>query len=160
MEVYRSFFGSTSDSFRNEIRVSYSSEVLYDFIRKFILLGVDYMTFSTTSNYYFEALKERNIEKFTLLIKNDEKTTLIFPNGHMITGFQNIIDFHTDWFEDPDWSMEYEMEKIGYALVKVKYQDINQAGEPYVMHYYLNLLFQFMDGKWLLFHDQNTLIPS
>lgn len=122
------------------------------------------MTIQSTIDTYFNVIRERNIQGFQALIKNDENTTLILPNGKVIIGYQNIIDFHISWFEDMDWSMEYqvmntfEVGQVGYGLLKVDYHDLNQSGESYVIHYYLNLLFEKIDGDWLLFHDQNTLI--
>jgi len=128
------------------------------------LKGGIIMEFKAAIDAYFNAVKGRNIEAFSPLVKEDGKTTLILPTGKLILGYRKIIDFHINWFEDLDWSMAHEVIHLwengnaGGGLFKVTYGDVKESGEPYMIHYYLNLLFERVSDRWLLHHDQNTLI--
>lgn len=122
------------------------------------------MNFKETIDAYFAAVNGRNLEAYSALLKREGKNTLILPNGTIIEGAEKILDFHRSWFEDRDWSMEsevlhlWEIGDVAGGLFKVTYRDVKASGEPFVIHYYLNLLFQLVEGRWLLYHDQNTLI--
>jgi ketosteroid isomerase-like protein len=88
---------------------------------------------------------------------------IIFPDGGTIEGYDDILSFHKEWFADMDWRMDFEILDIysnglmGYALMDVVYHDLDENGSPYEMNYYLSLLFEKIDNKWILIRDQNTL---
>jgi ketosteroid isomerase-like protein len=86
------------------------------------------------------------------------------PNGHLVKGYHDFKKLHENWFDDHDWTMKKEIlsinksESTGTCLAKVHYIDLDEDGKRYEIDYYLFLLFMKCDGKWLLIHDQNTLI--
>jgi len=81
----------------------------------------------------------------------------------MIEGYENVLDFHKGWFEDPDWRMDVKTVDIfasgntGYVLLDIVYHDLDENRNPYELKYFLSLLFMMIDGKWILLRDQNTL---
>ena len=112
---------------------------------------------------HLKAIKNKDLPAFAEFLHPTQNTIIILPNGSMIEGYDNILDFHKDWFADMDWSIDVKILDIfaigdmGYALLDVVYNDIDQDRNPYSMKYFLSLIFAKIDGKWILLRDQNTL---
>jgi hypothetical protein len=74
---------------------------------------------------------------------------------------RSVVDFHRQWFNDPNWIMEPEVVKImegdqqATALIRYEYRD-RLEGRP--RSAWLLLVFQLENGTWRLIHDQNTRI--
>ncbi len=124
------------------------------------------MEFKDTLNIHLEAIKNRDIDGFKKTIAQDDRLTVILPNGSLIKGYDRIIKFHENWFKDMDWSIDFSVinELIGSdlssVLIEVRYNDINEEKEPYQLEHYLNLIFIKENSDWSLIYDQNTLFPK
>jgi hypothetical protein len=123
------------------------------------------MNFNETLDYHLNALAKRDLDSFLETI-NKEKITLILPNGMMIKNYEHFSQFHKDWFLDTDWNITYTIlnitttSEMAMVLMSVNYSDLDQAGNIYRLTYYLNLVFEYQEGKWLLTFDQNTLFTE
>ena len=93
----------------------------------------------------------------------DQDVVVIFPNGSMLKGKQEVADFHREWFADPEWTFEPEIIRIDFgasrasALVRYTYRDNAEAAPRST---FLSLQFRRRGDEWLLFHDQNTRIAE
>ncbi|MCL2592739.1 MAG: nuclear transport factor 2 family protein [Defluviitaleaceae bacterium] len=112
---------------------------------------------------HLNAIEERNIKAFAEFLHPSQNSIIIFPNGDIIEGYENILNFHKEWFTDIDWRMDVDIidiftaDNIGYALLDVAYHDLDEDRNPYELKYLLSLLFKKVEDKWILFRDQNTL---
>jgi len=119
--------------------------------------------FKNALDLHLSSIAKRDLAAFSEFFHPSQSSIIILPSGHMIEGFESIIDFHKDWFADADWRMETKIldtvviESVGYALLDVIYHDLDENGKPYEMKYLLSLLFSKIDDKWILIRDQNTL---
>lgn len=120
-------------------------------------------TFKTALLNHIEAINNRDLQKFAEYLDPSRETVLILPNGHKIEGYNDILNFHNEWFSDKDWKMECHIinllpdEKFSYSLLDVIYYDVDEDGKQYSLSYYLSLLFEKVDDRWILIRDQNTL---
>jgi uncharacterized protein (TIGR02246 family) len=120
------------------------------------------MEFAQALAEHLKTIEDRDLEGFLATVRQD--ATLILPNGRLLTGKESIGEFHRDWFGDPDWSLHAETVRLeslgdsGFALLSVRYDDIDPEGRPVQRDYHLSLLFARTDGRWLLVHDQNTFL--
>ncbi len=118
--------------------------------------------FKETLDLHLKAINERNLEVFLSTVATD-KVRLILPNGQLITGKEAFNTFHKSWFEDLDWSIKSQTisvechESLSTALLDVIYYDLDTNGNKTELTYYLYLVFEKIDEKWYLIHDQNTL---
>ena len=112
---------------------------------------------------HLKAIAERNLSAFSEFLHPSHNCIIILPNGSMIEGHENVLNFHKEWFEDLDWRMDvktmdiFTVGDIGYVLMDVVYHDLDEGGNPYEMKYFLSLLFMKIEDKWILLRDQNTL---
>ncbi|MDJ0757056.1 MAG: hypothetical protein QNJ45_26225 [Ardenticatenaceae bacterium] len=124
------------------------------------------MTFSKTLTVHLDAIQNRDLETFTGTLAADGKLTIILPNGSFMNQFEEIVEFHRQWFADPDWSLileeisRWQTEHVGSVVYRVIYNDLDPDGKPYHLRYLLNLTFIYQEGRWLLVHDQNTMLSD
>jgi len=124
------------------------------------------MTFQQSLQRHITAVQERDLETFLDTIANDGSLTLIMPNGSLWQDYDDITELHQEWFSDSDWRMTTELitsqesAEMASALLLVNYEDVDEEDEPVQFQYYLHLLFAKRGDKWLVVHDQNTMIDS
>jgi len=120
-------------------------------------------SFKSALDLHLKSIADRNLTAFSEFLHPSQDSIVILPNGHMIVGFEDIVNFHKEWFDDPDWRMDVKIidtfttEDVGYALLDVIYHDFDENGSPYELKYFLSLIFNKTDDKWILIRDQNTL---
>ncbi|MEU4236779.1 nuclear transport factor 2 family protein [Actinoplanes sp. NPDC026619] len=121
------------------------------------------MDFNTAVDRHLAAVTGRDLDGYLATVHDD--VTLVMLNGRVIEGRAAIGEFHRDWFADPDWSWRLtrlssvETGGTGVVVLAVDYDDLDQHGKPYSMHYLLGLTFTRHGEAWLLVHDQNTPKP-
>lgn len=121
------------------------------------------MDFDQTLEKHMQAIVQKDIVSFTDTIHRTD-ITLILPNGKLIQNREEFIQFNQDWFSDPDWKIKYDIVKsqeskeMSFVILFIQYDDLDEEGTPYQQDYYLHLVFEKENGKWLLTYDQNTFI--
>jgi len=119
--------------------------------------------FENALDLHLKSIADRNIAVFSEFLHPSQNCIIILPSGHMLEGFENIMNFHKEWFEDTDWRMDVKIidifatDNIGYALLDVIYHDVDEGGNPHELNYFLSLLFTKIGNNWVLIRDQNTL---
>ena len=121
--------------------------------------------FATAVKAHLKTVSDKDIAAFSKYLHPDYEPIIIMPKGAIVQGYQDALDLHKEWFDDPDWSMEvavldvFCVGNIGYALVDVVYHDLDLDKVHYMMNYYLSLVFIYVSDldRWILLRDQNTL---
>ncbi|MEZ4678832.1 MAG: nuclear transport factor 2 family protein [Caldilineaceae bacterium] len=122
------------------------------------------MSFQQALERHLRAVQEHDVKTFLDTIAKDGSLTMILPNGNLLDSYEEIADLHKEWFADPEWQMttelitKHEGSDMASALLLVNYEDVDEDGSPVQFQYFLNLLFAKRNDKWLLVHDQNTII--
>lgn len=122
------------------------------------------MSFEQALERHLRAVRDHDLDTFLATIANDGSLTMILPNGNLLDNYDEIVELHQEWFADSEWQMTTELitktetAEMGTALLLVNYEDVDADGQPVQFQYFLNLIFAQRNGKWLLIHDQNTII--
>jgi uncharacterized protein (TIGR02246 family) len=122
------------------------------------------MSFEQALERHLRAVRDHDFDAFLATIATDGSLTMILPNGNLLDNYDEIVELHQEWFADSEWQMttelitKHETAEMGTALLLVNYEDVDADGQPVQFQYFLNLIFARRDGKWLLIHDQNTII--
>ncbi len=120
------------------------------------------MNFTDTLKHHLDSMCQKDFESFMATVSK-ESITLIMPNGSLHKDYQAFYDLHQGWFQDPDWSIRYEIissqegQDMSLALLSIDYNALDENQQEDKMTSYLNLIFKKYKEKWLLIHDQNTL---
>ena len=119
-------------------------------------------TFTDALDSHLKAIIERDIDSFKRFISDKVPPVLILPNGKIIRGSEEILNFHKNWFQDLNWNMTFDiidtmvMQDSAYALLQYTYQKKSENGESQTSQSYLSLLFTLTQNGWILIRDQNT----
>lgn len=119
--------------------------------------------FEAALTQHFAAIQNRDLPQYTATITENESLPLIFPDGTLIATRAGVIDFHNEWFADPNWQMDIDRvntiigSDMAIATVKTAYRDTPDGADRYA---YLALVFKLEGGEWRLVHDQNTRITN
>ena len=112
---------------------------------------------------HLDSITNRDIETYIELLTQRDDFTIVFPNGYRTTTRDDAIEFHREWFADPNWRMTFdevtriESEDTATVMFRTSYRD-SEEGTP--RDSWLTLYFQLEEGSWLLVHDQNTRIED
>ena len=122
------------------------------------------MNFQQSLARHLQAVEAHDIDTFLDTIADDGSLTMILPNGNLLDNYDEIAELHQEWFADEEWQMstelvtKHESSEMATALLLVNYEDVDEDGGPVQFQYFLNLIFARRNGKWLVIHDQNTII--
>lgn len=125
-------------------------------------------SFRDTLEQHLRAIPERDLDAYIPTLPSTDGTDLylIYSSGQLITDREKIIETHREWFEKTNWKFNTEKirevvtDSMGFVLLRVNYEDQDENRTPFQMELFLNLIFQKIEGKWVLIHDQNTLIKD
>ena len=120
--------------------------------------------FDQTLRTHLQAITDRDLPTLLDTVSERADFSVIFPNGQRLVGKAAFEAMHTEWFADPDWRMSFEeisrwqSDAMAGVLLRYDYRDQPEPGSGNRRQRFLFLLFQLIDGQWLLVHDQNTPI--
>lgn len=122
------------------------------------------MQFDQMIEKFMEAIRQKDLGQVLSLISVDENICEILLNGMAIKGRSAFLNLQAAWFSDPDWQLDYkilrtiETPEMAYALLLIDYRDPKMGDEDYEKQHYVSLAFTKKDDKWVLFHDQTTVV--
>lgn len=119
------------------------------------------MTFKETLNIHLESIKNRDIDTLiTTLPEEGKETVLILPNGSIEKSRDKFVEGHIEWFADNSWKQECEViniiESSEMAIATIKYLYTQENEDSFTC--LLGLAFKKIKSKWVLVHDQNTIV--
>lgn len=125
----------------------------------------DVAGFEATLNKHVSAIQNRNLDDIEATITTGTNLDLIFPGGKHTETRAEYLDFHKNWFAEPEWSMKMEKvrqsvgQDMAYALFKSSYTD-SEKGKSITRTNWLSFTFKKEGAKWALIADQNTPLPD
>jgi len=128
----------------------------------FISRGKDTKLDSTIS-MHMTAIQNRDLPSLLKTV-DDDKITLILPNGKYSTSFSEYEKINQEWFDEEDWNIKYDVLNVhrnknsAIVLTKITYFDKDDHGSVYNFQYFLTMIFEYKMNKWQLIYDQNTMI--
>jgi ketosteroid isomerase-like protein len=122
--------------------------------------------FDATLDAHLQAIRDRDLPALLDTVSDRADFSVIFPDGARLVGKQAYESMHREWFADPDWRMSFhevsrwQRENMAGVLLRYEYQDTPEPGTGNPRQRYLFLLFERIEDRWLLVHDQNTPIET
>lgn len=122
--------------------------------------------FESTLQAHLRAISERDLPTLLDTVSDKADFSVIFPNGERVVGKAAYESMHREWFADPNWRMSFNevsrwrQPDMAGVLLRYDYRDQPEPGTGNPRQRYLFLLFERIEGRWLLVHDQNTPIAA
>jgi len=107
------------------------------------------------------AVVARDLAAYRATVHPD--VTVIIPSGDMLSGADEVVEFHREWFAGGDWTYTVDHRRstttgaTATAVVDVTYVG-GPGAEP--SRFRMGLTFTRAGGAWLLIHDQCTVLRS
>lgn len=121
------------------------------------------MTFKETLAAHIAAVENRDLEALIATLPEEGgETVLIMPHGAMDSSRDSFVEGHREWFKDNSWTWKCEVLKtietseMAMALTKYVYTGEDNVSSTTL----LSLVFQKIKDRWVLVHDQNTVIAE
>lgn len=122
--------------------------------------------FRATLAQHLGAIGNRDLQALRPTV--DSSVVLIFPSGSIRRGKAEFMQFHKDWFADPNWIQPYKLTdvniqgcKTAWALVDYTFITLDDDGnEVSRSHNMFSLTWTRKGGQWLVISDQNTKLPA
>lgn len=114
----------------------------------------------TAIGRHLETITGRDLDAYAATLHDD--VVVVLPTGNTFVGKAAVVDFHRDFFADPDWTQTLTEQVVtvgadtARALYEVDYSDVDQDGAPIRTQFLLGLVFARAGADWLLLHDQCT----
>ncbi len=112
---------------------------------------------------HLAAIADRDLDGYAASVHED--VLVVLPTGTRFDGKAAVVEFHRDFFADPDWSQDMAEVRFVEAgdtvstLYEATYRDVDGTGAPILTRFLVGLVFVRTDGVWLLLHDQCTPLP-
>ncbi|GLZ38876.1 nuclear transport factor 2 family protein [Actinokineospora sp. NBRC 105648] len=113
----------------------------------------------STIDAHLAAVIGRDLETYAATVHPD--VTVIVPSGRIMRGAEEVVGFHREWFTDGDWT--YAAEHVRTTVtdtVATRVVTVTVVGEPGAepSRFVMGLTFVAESGRWLLIHDQCTVL--
>lgn len=92
-----------------------------------------------------------------------EQVTVVLANGKIVLGRDAAIEALTPFFEDPRWTQTFdEVTRVvnGCRSGFILFDSVLSFPSGFTQHTLIGLTFTFDRGRWLILHDQVTLLPA
>jgi uncharacterized protein (TIGR02246 family) len=109
---------------------------------------------------HLATITRRDLDGYAATLHDD--VVVVLPTGRTLTGRADVVDFHREFFADPDWTQDLVErtttvgEHVARALFEADYRDVDAAGAPVHTRYLVGFVFVRVGAEWLLLHDQCT----
>jgi uncharacterized protein (TIGR02246 family) len=116
---------------------------------------------AATIDAHLAAVVNRDLDAYLATVHPN--VTVIITSGAMLRGKDAVADFHREWFADPNWTYQatpvrtVSTDAAVSAVVEVTYRGGPDA-EP--SRFLMGLVFARESNKWLLVHDQCTVLRT
>ena len=113
--------------------------------------------FRETLERHLRAIRERNLQELADTVAPQE-LVLIMADGKLARTTREFLDAHRGWFAMDNWTLDvhpvktFESADLAVAVLRLDYREPPATRSESL----LTLVFQKLDGKWLMVGDQNT----
>lgn len=110
---------------------------------------------------HLAAVVERDLDAYAASLHPE--VTVVVPTGAAMTGAEEVIAFHAEWFAEVSWTYEVTpVHAVTTANTAVRVVDVVYTDEPGAepSRFRMGLTFIREGTRWLLIHDQCTVLRS
>jgi len=122
--------------------------------------------FSAVMQTHLNAVTNRDLKTLGSSLSPKGNMQLILPSEEIINKVEGFMDYHEEWFAQPDWSFETKIlntevgETMGMAIAEVVYRELERDGKPYFNRMIVSYDLQKIEGKWYVIKDHASSIEK
>lgn len=119
-----------------------------------------------TMKKHLDAVTNRDLETLKSTLSPKGKMQLILPSTEIIDRVDGFMDYHSEWFEVPNWTFETKIvntevgESMGMAIVEIVYREPERDGKPYFNRMIVSYDLQKINGQWSVIKDHASSVEK
>ena len=123
------------------------------------------MTFRETLDKHLRAIHDRDLAALNETLPADE-LLLVMSDGRVVRSVREYVEAYRSWFAAPTWRLAVdpirvtETAEMGVAVLGLDYRESPPGRDPVRQTSVLTLVFQRVDGRWVMVLDQITPVRS
>jgi hypothetical protein len=115
---------------------------------------------------HLDAVSNRDLVALKETMDPNGQMQLILPGSEIIDGVGGFMDYHKEWFAEPDWTFETKILKteigteLGMAITEIVYREPLRKPEPYFNRMIVSYDLKKIAGKWYIIKDHASSIEK
>ncbi len=113
-----------------------------------------------------DAVTNRDLVSLKETMAPNGQMQLILPKTEIIDGVEGFMEYHKEWFKDPDWTFETKIlnieigQDVGMAITEIVYRVPNRKPEAYFNRMIVSYDLMKIDGNWYIIKDHASSIEK
>lgn len=122
--------------------------------------------FVSVMQKHLDAVTNRDLVALKETMAPNAQMQLILPKTEIIDGVAGFMEYHKEWFADPDWTFETKIlnteigQDVGMAITEIVYREPNRKPDPYFNRMIVSYDLKKIDGKWYIIKDHASSIEK
>lgn len=122
--------------------------------------------FARVMKKHLAAVSNKNLDSLKATMAPNGQMQLILPASEIIDGVDGFMDYHKEWFAQPNWTFETKIlnsevgRKIGMAVVEIIYREPEREGKPYFNKMIVSYDLKKFNGVWYVIKDQASSVEK
>lgn len=115
---------------------------------------------------HLDAVSQRDYQTLRSTLSPKGDMQLILPQSEIIQGVDGFLNYHAEWFEATNWTFETDIlstkvgDRLGMAIVEVRYDEPERDGVPYFNRMAVSYVLEYIDGEWYVIKDHASSIEK
>ena len=115
---------------------------------------------------HLDAVSNRDLETLIATLYPDGPMQLILPGQEIIESVAGFIEFHQNWFAQPNWTFETQIlnaevgESMAMVVVQIIYREPERDGQPYFNRMIVSYDLKRIDGNWYVIKDHASSVEK
>ena len=122
--------------------------------------------FIAVMDKHLAAVSARDMETLRSTLSPYGEMQLILPSTEIIDGVDGFMEYHREWFELPNWTIETEIlnteigEMVGMAVISFIYREPDRNGRPYFNRMIVSYDLKKINDEWYVIKDHASSIEK
>lgn len=122
--------------------------------------------FKARLNTHLNAVSEKDLATLKTTLSPSGKMQLILPGSEIKEGVDAFMEYHTEWFQDTNWTFETRIlntsiaDSLGNAVTEIIYKEPNRDGKPYSNRMIVTYLLEMYHGEWYVVQDHASSVEK
>lgn len=123
-------------------------------------------TFEATIRKDLDAVINRDLTALKSTMSPEGNMQLILPGMEIIDKVEGFMEYHKEWFADPNWTFETKVlnteigDTMGMAITEIVYREPERVGGPYFNRMIVSYDLKKIDGQWYIIKDHASSIEK
>ncbi len=119
-----------------------------------------------TMQKHLDAVANKDLKSLAETLSPDGQMQLILPGTEIIDSVAGFLQFHEDWFKNPDWTFATEIlhatvgQQLAVVVVQIIYREPLRDGKPYFNRMTVSYALEKTQSQWYVIKDHASSVEK